>query len=55
MVFTRPAWIFDLSPLLTQLAVTMQLVAERSAARSGDALVAGSVRGALAASLSRAP
>ena len=33
----------------------MQLEAERSADRSGDAPVAGSVRGALAASLSRAP
>ena len=33
----------------------MQLEAERSAGRSGDAPVAGSVRGALAASLSRAP
>ena len=34
-------------------AVSMQLEAGRSVGRSGDAPVAGSVRGALAASLSR--
>ena len=37
------------------LAETMLLETERSGGRSGDAPVAGSVRGALAASLSRAP